>query len=654
VRAISAADDALHTATGGRAVFFRAKVKDSGGTFRDLTTYAGQNLCLSADWKENVDSPGLEADITLKREVEKISVAPLMTGSPVNLAFAYPGSYSALVAIAREVQIDVAVMPDGRTPASSDWNLAFHGYIDDVDTGAGAHVVLRCSDLQAKLRDTFIERERVYSFAQGVNATKGCCTWRANETLADGTRGLPTDGRKNGHFYRITAHTTGITGSVEPTWPGGAGATVVDGGVTWTESGSVSLSAGTPVETIMQQILDDNIGGITLNVPVSPSWSIKAYKVERSNVWDALKKLSDQIGWDLRYKWDSGTSSFKLTLYTPNRANTTADRTFTAAQRFPLTKLSTQIQWIRNAVQVVYNDSADLDANKRPKRKTVVRTDATSITAYGRRFCEVAEAAASNIDSSTEANALADAILSDLANPVAEFGGEVPFFRFAELGDLYQWNADALHFDTNQKLAVTEYGHKISENQARTTLQCRGKPSTGLRHWHHKIDTDLHALDLANADQTTVATSNGVGGTRIQITPNTAELKGGLPVEHDVHVSASAGFTPDSSNLIAQGANTNVTVHDLIPGKTYYGKVRPKGHNRLRPVRSEPTAEFSFVAGPRERGPPARRNRDRGLPDQWRVRDPSRRRGHARSLVHLLGNLRRRRRRDGGHERDQR
>jgi hypothetical protein len=471
--------------------------------------------------------------------------------------------------------------------------------VDDVDTSFRA--LTWCSGA-ATCRRSCATRgssaSAVYAFAQGASADRGLPVpgVRARRSRTGRAR-VPTDGAKNGHFYRITAHTTGITGSTEPTWPTGAGATVVDGGVTWTESGSTSITAGTPVETVIQQILDDNIGGITLNTPVSPSWSIKGYKVDRSNVWDAVKKLADQIGWDLRYKWDSGSSSFKLTLYTPNRANTTADRTFTSAQRYPLTKLTTQVQWIRNAVQVVYSDSADLDANKIPKRKTVVRTDATSISSYGRRFCEVAESDASNIDSSTEANALADAILSDLANPVAEHECEVPLFRHVELSDLYQWNSDALHYDSNQKLAVTGYAHKITGTSARTTIETRGKPSTGFRRWHGKIDADMHALDLANVDQTTVTTTDGVGGTRIQITPNTAETKGGLPVEHDVHVSASAGFTPSSANLVAQGANTSLTVHDLIPGKTYYGKVRPKGHNRSRPVLSGPTAEFSFVAG---------------------------------------------------------
>lgn len=39
----------------------------------------------------------------------------------------------------------------------------------------------------------------------------------------------------NGHVYRATV--AGTSGSTEPVWPTAAGATVVDGGVTWAEAG---------------------------------------------------------------------------------------------------------------------------------------------------------------------------------------------------------------------------------------------------------------------------------------------------------------------------------------------------------------------------------------------------------------------------------
>lgn len=45
----------------------------------------------------------------------------------------------------------------------------------------------------------------------------------------------------NGHKYKATSITTGITASSAPTWPTVAGGTVVDGGVTWTEFGETVL-----------------------------------------------------------------------------------------------------------------------------------------------------------------------------------------------------------------------------------------------------------------------------------------------------------------------------------------------------------------------------------------------------------------------------
>jgi hypothetical protein len=601
MRAISAAEDAVLNATGGRRARLRVSVKDSGGTFRDLGTYPGRNLVQNATWGEDVDSNGMDADITLKRECEKISAAPLMTKSPLNLGFAYPGTYAPLIDLAREVKIEVAVLPEGIQPAAGDWKIAFQGYIDDINPGGKETMTVRCSGLEAKLRDTWIERERSYGFAQGGNATKGCQYWRPSETLAIGVRCLPTEGAKNDHFFRITAVTTGITASVEPNWPTGAGATVVDGGVTWTESGSTSLTAGQLSETIIQQILDDNlgVGVVTLVTPVSPAWAVKAYRVDRQSVWAAVRALADEIGWDLRFRWDEPSGSFKLTFSTPDRAKVIPDRTFKPSQRYKLSRLQTQIGFIRNAVQVVYNDSGDLDEGQQPKRKVVQVTDATSITQYGRRFCEVAEAATANIDSSGEATTLANNILSDLAQPRAEQECDGPLFRFVELSDLIRWKADGIHYDSDQDFAVVSYHHHVGmsgqSTVSRTTMVCRGKPSTGFRRWLARMGTDVHALDLDNTGKLTVVASDVVGGTRFQF--QGTQNKKSLAPEYELHVSTVQGFTPSSASLKGSGQSSELMIADLIPGKQHYARVVPLGHNDRRIVRGRPGPEFPFVPG---------------------------------------------------------
>lgn len=598
MRSIAADEDKVLTATGGRRVRVRVKVKDSGGTFRDLTTYPGSNFVTSVSWGEDIDSNGMDANIILKRESEQISVAPLMTGSPLNRAFAYPGTYSALIDLAREVQIEVAVVPDGFEPASGDWKLAFHGYVDEINPGQRETMEFKCSGLEAKIRDAWIERERCYAFAQGANATRGCIVWRPADTLAVGERAVPTEANRNLHFYRVTSITTGITGSAEPTWPTGAGATVVDGGVTWTESGATSITAGTLTETVMQQILDDFVGGVTLVTPVSPAWAIRAYKPDRQSVWAALRTLSDQIGWDFRYRWDSGSSSFKLTFSTPDRAKVTPDRTFGPGQRYRLSRLSTNVAWIRNVVQVIYSDSGDLDTQGSPKRKRFAVSDATSITAYGRRFCEIAEEATANIDSLTEATTLATNVVKDLALPTAEHECELPMFRFVELSDLIRWSADGYHYDTDQDLAVVSYHHKVSSGlspQARTTLVTRGKPSTGVRKWLAMAGYGVHAQDLDNTNQLTITVLDAPGGNRFNIQGDMKKVT--PPPEYELHISETQGFTPSTATLHSQGQATTIMITDKTPGKQHYSRVVPIGHNARRIVRGQPSAEIPFIPG---------------------------------------------------------
>lgn len=59
--------------------------------------------------------------------------------------------------------------------------------------------------------------------------------WRNSTSFPAGNYVVPTI--RNGHFYRSGG---GTSGSIEPSnWPTASAATVNDGGVTWTESGSL-------------------------------------------------------------------------------------------------------------------------------------------------------------------------------------------------------------------------------------------------------------------------------------------------------------------------------------------------------------------------------------------------------------------------------
>lgn len=608
MRTISANNDAILKA-GARAVAMRLQVKDAGGTFRDLTTYPGVDLVQELSWGEDLDADGVTWSATLAREQRQISLAPLVAASPLNHGFNPAASYAPLLQSGREMKFEYSMQAYG-DPRSRTWVTAFGGYIDTVDSASGDTVKLTGRGLEAVIVNCFIQRERIYGLAQGTFATKGVYVWPDSTTgatyttFAVGDLVVPTDAKRNDHFYRATAITTGIVAATEPTtWPTGSGATVVDGGVTWTESGATSISTGTAVETIMQQMLNDNMGSApTLWCPTSPSWLVRWFLVGRQPLFAELKALADQIGWCLCYSDNSGTPALKL--FDPLRSTTTSLRTFSPSTDYAdPNSLKTDWKDIRNHDRIVYGDSQDPDPNGDPKRKALERTDSASITKYGELFCEAAEGSTDNIDTSTEAGNLADRMLSDLAEPTAEM--EIPLlflFLFVERCDLYTFAADGVRFDSDQKFAVSSYKNEWSKDAAFTTLTVRGKPASKsgsgwMTHFASAFGAANHQLTtIQNVDPFVMTVDTApVGGARFNFPWRGAKSK--KDAEYELHLSKTPGFTADSTTLIHRGSDRFVEPANLDPAVTYYGQLIPVILNAKKPVRGQPSAEFSFVPG---------------------------------------------------------
>lgn len=600
MRAISADFDAILTATGGTQRRFRVQVKDSGGTFRDLSAYAGPDMVVGATWAENVDDNGHDCTVVVKRAIEALSLAPFMTASPANRAFAYPGTYAPLIDIAREVKVEWWIGADGTAPGT--FVIGFHGYIDSHSPASGDGTLKFTARGQYALSlDAFVETERIYAYSVDADATKGMRMYVNGDAFAVGELVVPSEAKRNSHFYAVDSITTGV-GGTEGAWPTGAASTVTFGGVTFKEKGPTTTVTGTAVETVIQQILNDNVTSApTLTTAVSPSWNVRWFLQQRQAAWLGARALADQIGWDLRYKYNGGSADYRLELNDVPRAKVTPDRTFSKDQRFALSRLDTKLDNIRNVIRVVYLDSQDRDPQGNPKRKTVTVSDSTSISKYGRRFMEASEGKTSNIDSSAEATAFANAMLSDLKDPVAELEVDLPFFPFVELGDLYRFSADGIHFDTDQDLAVVAYSHQLrggSKPKATTTLTCRGKPSGGYLRWLIQDSgrtEDAHNINTNNSDASTLSIDDVVGGTKLKV--DATFSKHAFPKGFEFHVSESPGFTPDSNSLVQSGHLDEITMGNLVPGRTYYAQFVPFHYNAQKIVRGFPSVEQSFVAG---------------------------------------------------------
>lgn len=257
------------------------------------------------------------------------------------------------------------------------------------------------------------------------------------------------------------------------------GAAIVD---RWVETPKPYGSGpGIAVETVMQSILDDNFGGgvISLYTPSSPSYVISpAYPQQVESIMDAMVALAQNPGFDVRYRWDDGTSAERFTLLNPPRSKTTPDYTFGPSGYFDVTKLSLDLTNIRNVIIVSYTDSG-----AQFNRATVTVSDAPSIAKYGRRVFIITEGDTSPINTSAEATTLANAALADLKEPKADQEVELPFFWPADLGDLYRFTANGVHYNSNQDLAVVGITHDLSAGQHRTRVKVRGSPIGQYSTW---------------------------------------------------------------------------------------------------------------------------------------------------------------------------
>jgi hypothetical protein len=362
---------------------------------------------------------------------------------------------------------------------------------------------------------------------------------------------------------------------------------------------SYGSTGGTPVETVIQDIIDDNvpnddgtvygyIGGTpTLYTPSSPSFDILPYYQKREPVQTAIETLAAMIGWNVKYRWHDTVRDFRLTLYEPERTISTPQHTFTTDEIIEVTRASIIAKDIRNAVEVIYSDVADPDENGQARRVSVRRTDPTSIGKYGYRLCQIAEASTSQIDTYQEAVDLADAILSDLDEPKAEITVEMPFRRFVDLADYYRLPADGRHWDAAKDVAVVGYGHSFSDGVATTTLTLRGKPASANAGWNIRFVSPSFAPN----QPTTSPIAPGVGPT---LTP----LAGGVdiysPFPNDIrarnldtveiHISDVSGFTPSASSYRQISRGNRTRIFDLDPSKSHY--VRAQFRDRFGNVSS--------------------------------------------------------------------
>lgn len=556
----------------------RARLKiNRGGTWVDMSDLEGRDWVKEISVKDDVDSPVATMKAVLQKAQFFLNLSPLMDDSKLNAA-------GVLADLNKQVIVEFATFPIDSEPVSGDWKEVFRGTIHTVDF-AKDDVVIEARDQGGVLQDLWIETQKVYGAASGVrvelvmqdilddnnselDVIAANFTWNGTitVTMSDTSEVSVGDyiGYHDAPFFKVTSivpnTSVTITNPSARSIPSGSGPgySVLIPGVyrvtLYTENGTAS------------DPLYYNAGGWN----DSPNWAVKSFKQKRARALTALQELVDQIGWIVKYKWHSGLGAFALYLYEPDRAKTTPDRSFSEDQILNVSQLSLSLADIRNKVRVTYGIVDD--------RTSVYKENTASQTKYGLRAMDISEASSSQIDSSTEANAMAQAVVDDLSEPTAIASFELPLFWAAEVGDLYRWLANSRYFDSNQDLAVTGIQHKISSRGGnRTIVNVRGKPSGGRKRWLglETLPGLAWPVDaLGDSAASNVVAENSMGGIVITYDdPRTMDPPITDWVLTRCYVSTTSGFTPGASNLRGAGRQTRFEIGGLVPGTVYYAKL---------------------------------------------------------------------------------
>jgi len=186
--------------------------------------------------------------------------------------------------------------------------------------------------------------------------------------------------------------------------------------------------------SIMGQMFADHGLTQTIIETDAPGFHVEEYKTGQTNVWEAQKALLEPTGYTYRIRWDSGSSSFKPTVYDPDRTNTIPD--WTCDGDFSHRKIDLDESDVRTEIVIFYrlrnvgtvktfqisNDAARLkygipDGDGRRLHKTMWYVT----KGVGARH--------SMIDTVSEAQTLGENILHDLEEPAPDIEVQLPYIH---------------------------------------------------------------------------------------------------------------------------------------------------------------------------------------------------------------------------------
>lgn len=405
---------------------------DSWTKFVDLVNdpIHGLNWVRSVEWGEDVESPSRDAQVTLFRTEEATaSMSPLMRESAFNLK---DGEGDPLVVPGKLFRI--------QHPVEGITHLLLDGVVDRVDPGKEEGMLVEVRGMSGEVLSRQVEESREYGApVPGPGPTEG--------------------GEMGGVFQTIL--------------------------LDWFTPPNPDIS---PLFN-PYAILYGEDGDFSEPYPESSETNayLGLFNLAKGSLLEELKKIAEQIGWDLRF-WKAPTNEpYRLTLFKVPRDRVDEVKAGTREPDFVAdpglytgwTSFAISRETVKNRVKVVFTDASTglVDA--------IQVEDPISQKKYGIQYMEL-DFTDSFIDSLDEAVDLGVAAINDLAEPGVVGALEMPFKWDTGLYQVWEFPPDGEIFSETQYLAVSGYRHSVSVDGDQTTVQFTGKPVGSIGGWLRK------------------------------------------------------------------------------------------------------------------------------------------------------------------------
>jgi hypothetical protein len=214
----------------------------------------------------------------------------------------------------------------------------------------------------------------------------------------------------------------------------------------------------------------------------SPNWVVRAYAQEEMSVLEALRRMAQQLGWDIRW-FPSEIGSLRF--YDPAALRDDVDASFSSDRYADITELAWGDEDVRNYWQGWY-ESPDDGSPVGP----FAQYDADSIDRYGLRYARIYLDRASNISDADEMNRFLAAALRDSKDPFASHKVTMPLWPAVELNDRYTYLANGEEYNRDLTGAVVAYTHHWDStpgSMPTTTISIRTHPMAAYREYRRSV-----------------------------------------------------------------------------------------------------------------------------------------------------------------------